>query len=178
MSMSADAGATSTSTTSVEVTCRRGDGGRGIDGVPCRQCDHQGPRAGLPRQVEHGLEGRHAALHDRGSDPLALVVCNFTSVRRPDLRLGAPDGIARWREALNTDPQYDGGSNLGNGEREIVAEPAGMRLPVGRWRVALDSSGELTLGSEPALDGVPAMPERARVVLRDVLPDKPASPTT
>jgi glycogen operon protein len=53
------------------------------------------------------------------------------------------------------------------------AVPAAMRLPVGHWQVALDSSGELALGTEPAHDGVLDVPGRALVVLRDVVRDKP-----
>ncbi len=48
----------------------------------------------------------------------AVVVCNFTPVPRHGYRVGVPHG-GRWREALNTDADIYGGSNVGNmGERE------------------------------------------------------------
>ncbi len=53
-----------------------------------------------------------------------IVVCNFTPVPRTGFRLGVPDGFAGWREWLNTDSAYYGGSNLGNGGRWLAAEPA------------------------------------------------------
>jgi 1,4-alpha-glucan branching enzyme len=44
----------------------------------------------------------------------ALVcVCNFSPVPRTDYRLGLPQA-GRWREALNTDSTYYGGSDVGN----------------------------------------------------------------
>ncbi|NRF68336.1 1,4-alpha-glucan branching protein GlgB [Aquincola sp. S2] len=46
---------------------------------------------------------------------IALVVCNFTPVPREGYRLGVPAGIGQWREALNTDSAWYGGSNVGNG---------------------------------------------------------------
>ena len=51
-----------------------------------------------------------------------LVVCNMTPVPRPGLRLGVPEGATRWREVLNTDSAYYGGSNLGN-LGDVAVEP-------------------------------------------------------
>ena len=42
-----------------------------------------------------------------------LVVCNFTPVVREDYRLGVPR-LGAWRELLNSDSEYYGGSNVGN----------------------------------------------------------------
>ena len=42
-----------------------------------------------------------------------VVVCNFTPVVRHDYRVGVPAG-GRYREILNTDSAYYGGSNVGN----------------------------------------------------------------
>jgi 1,4-alpha-glucan branching enzyme len=64
-----------------------------------------------------------AWVRQDGQDAPVLVVCNLTPVPRADLRLGVPAGVARWREVLNTDSVFYGGSNLGNGGREIVTEP-------------------------------------------------------
>ncbi len=45
--------------------------------------------------------------------PPVLVICNFTPVPRQKYRIGVPR-IGRWREALNTDAECYGGSNMGN----------------------------------------------------------------
>ena len=42
------------------------------------------------------------------------IVCNFTPVPRHGYRIGVP-GTGVWRELLNTDSEYFGGGNLGNG---------------------------------------------------------------
>jgi 1,4-alpha-glucan branching enzyme len=50
-----------------------------------------------------------------GRDPArpALIACNFTPVPREGYRVGVPvSGF--WREAINTDAQVYGGSNVGN----------------------------------------------------------------
>ncbi len=53
----------------------------------------------------------------------ALVVLNFTPVVRPNYRIGFPHG-GKWREALNTDAETYGGSNVGNyGAIAVEAEP-------------------------------------------------------
>ena len=51
----------------------------------------------------------------RGRDPakFLLIVCNFTPVLRRNYRIGAP-APGRYREVLNTDSDYYGGSNAGN----------------------------------------------------------------
>jgi 1,4-alpha-glucan branching enzyme len=50
-----------------------------------------------------------------------LVLLNFTPVPRERYRIGVPDW-AVWREVLNTDSVYYGGSNLGNGH-PLYGEP-------------------------------------------------------
>lgn len=47
------------------------------------------------------------------SDPLLLVVCNFTPVPRAGYAVGVP-ASGRWEEALNSDSQSYGGSGWGN----------------------------------------------------------------
>jgi 1,4-alpha-glucan branching enzyme len=56
-----------------------------------------------------------------GQGGVAIVVCNFTPVPRPGYCVPVPAGHTRWREALNTDSAYYGGSDLGNGGRELKA---------------------------------------------------------
>jgi 1,4-alpha-glucan branching enzyme len=55
-----------------------------------------------------------------GSDPV-LVVCNFTPLPRVNYRVGVPRG-GRWRELLNSDAQYYGGSGMGN-QGAVEAQP-------------------------------------------------------
>jgi 1,4-alpha-glucan branching enzyme len=55
----------------------------------------------------------------------ALVVCNFTPVPRHGYRLGVPPGVGQWREALNTDSSWYGGSNVGNGMMSLRTEGVG-----------------------------------------------------
>ena len=56
-----------------------------------------------------------------GQKSKVLVVCNFTPTVRKSYRIGVPtDGF--WREALNSDSELYGGSNLGNCGG-VVAEP-------------------------------------------------------
>ena len=57
-----------------------------------------------------------------GLGGVAIVVCNFTPVPRLDFRLPVPEGCPLWREALNTDSSYYGGSNLGNGDTVLRSE--------------------------------------------------------
>jgi 1,4-alpha-glucan branching enzyme len=69
----------------------------------------------------------------RAADRLAVVVQNLTPVPRRDYRLGVPLA-GRWMEALNTDSEHYGGSNVGNyGVLDAPAEswhgqPASVRL--------------------------------------------------
>jgi len=59
----------------------------------------------------------------RGESPdrLVLVVANFTPVVQHGYRLGVPrPGV--WRERLNTDSAFYGGSNVGTPFGEITAQ--------------------------------------------------------
>jgi 1,4-alpha-glucan branching enzyme len=49
------------------------------------------------------------------------VVCNFTPVVQHDYRLGVPR-LGAWRERINTDSAYYGGSNVGTQFGELTAE--------------------------------------------------------
>jgi 1,4-alpha-glucan branching enzyme len=44
---------------------------------------------------------------------MLACVCNLSPVPRPGYRVGLPRA-GRWREALNTDSAYYGGSGVGN----------------------------------------------------------------
>jgi 1,4-alpha-glucan branching enzyme len=51
----------------------------------------------------------------RGPDGYLVCVCNFTPIVRSDYRVGVPES-GRFREVINSDSEYYGGSNVGNGE--------------------------------------------------------------
>jgi 1,4-alpha-glucan branching enzyme len=53
-----------------------------------------------------------------------IIVSNMTPVPRKAFRLGVPEGASAWREALNTDSVFYGGSNLGNGEAPLKVQAA------------------------------------------------------
>ncbi len=56
-------------------------------------------------------------------DPPIAVICNFTPVPRDGYKIGLPIA-GRWQEAINTDAEVYGGSNLGNSGRvTATAEP-------------------------------------------------------
>ncbi len=49
----------------------------------------------------------------RAADDVAVVILNLTPIARHDYRLGLPKA-GRWVEALNSDSEHYGGSNVGN----------------------------------------------------------------
>jgi 1,4-alpha-glucan branching enzyme len=51
-----------------------------------------------------------------------LVVCNFTPVPRESYRVGLSD-TGSWRELLNSDSRFYGGSDVGNGSAPIATQP-------------------------------------------------------
>jgi 1,4-alpha-glucan branching enzyme len=52
-------------------------------------------------------------LRKGGDEQHVVVILNFTPVPREGYRVGVPR-LARYREILNSDSQYYGGSNVGN----------------------------------------------------------------
>ena len=59
----------------------------------------------------------------RDSEDFVVVVCNFTPVPRRGYYVGVP-GAGPYRELLNSDSEYYGGSNVGNGlGLEAAAKP-------------------------------------------------------
>jgi 1,4-alpha-glucan branching enzyme len=56
-------------------------------------------------------------------DGVVLVVCNFTPAVQSGYRVGVPrPGV--WRERINTDSAYYGGSNVGTAFGELTADPS------------------------------------------------------
>jgi 1,4-alpha-glucan branching enzyme len=85
-------------------------------------------QSGFEWIASHDAEvSEYSWLRRDGQGAMVLVVCNMTPVPRPGFRLGVPDlaesGAAAWKEALNTDSAFYGGSNLGNGDARLVVEP-------------------------------------------------------
>ncbi|MGH3030233.1 MAG: 1,4-alpha-glucan branching protein GlgB [Gaiellaceae bacterium] len=85
------------------------------------------------------------ARYSRAGRPL-VCACNFAPVPRPGYRLGLPQG-GRWRELLNTDSPYYGGSEIGN--------PGGAEAHEQRWHEQ-PFSAEVTL---PPLGVIWLVPE-------------------
>jgi 1,4-alpha-glucan branching enzyme len=81
-----------------------------------------------------------------GADGEAVVALNFTPEPRPGYRLGLPRS-GRWRELLNSDSEYYGGSGVGNlGRISVEQQPA----------MGQQYSASVTL---PPLGGIILMPE-------------------
>jgi 1,4-alpha-glucan branching enzyme len=61
-----------------------------------------------------------------GEGRSVIVACNMTPVPREGFRLGLPEPEGRpagaWREVLNSDSAYYGGSNLGNGATTLAVQ--------------------------------------------------------
>jgi 1,4-alpha-glucan branching enzyme len=71
-------------------------------------------------------EATHSLLSwiRRDTDGDAMIaVCNMTPVPQFSHVLGVPEGPAGWREVLNTDSAYYGGSNVGNASAVLPVEP-------------------------------------------------------
>ena len=79
-------------------------------------CDGAGFEWIDAHDAEHSLYGW---VRNDGAGGRVLVVCNMTPVPREGFTLGVPEvataGEQAWREILNTDSAYYGGSDLGNG---------------------------------------------------------------
>jgi 1,4-alpha-glucan branching enzyme len=84
----------------------------------------------------------------RDGDGIAVIVCNFTPAVREGYRIGVPHGGA-YRERLNTDSEFYGGSNVGNAGLVTASDTPCHGRP---------HSLEITL---PPLGTVVLMPEAA-----------------
>ncbi len=76
--------------------------------------------------IDHSDSGQSviAFLRRGEGEGWVMAVCNFTPVPRHGYRLGVPRA-GRWREILNTDSAYYGGSNVGNPHGATFTEPVG-----------------------------------------------------
>jgi 1,4-alpha-glucan branching enzyme len=85
---------------------------RDFDASGFEWIDHEDAGRSVLSFVRKGADGRS----------LVLVVSNFTPAVHHGVRLGVPAG-GRWRERLNTDSAFYGGSNVGAPFGEVTAEP-------------------------------------------------------
>ncbi len=60
-------------------------------------------------------------LRKGDGDEMMMVVLNMTPVPRHDYRIGVPRE-GRYREVFNSDSEFYGGSNMGNGSAQLLAE--------------------------------------------------------
>jgi 1,4-alpha-glucan branching enzyme len=61
-------------------------------------------------------------LRKGDNNEIAVVIVNLTPVLRKNYRIGVPLS-GRYREVLNSDSEFYGGSNMGNGYDPLEAEP-------------------------------------------------------
>jgi 1,4-alpha-glucan branching enzyme len=113
-------------------------------GMPAlHRCDHSG--AGFEwidaNDAEHSTL---AFLRKDGAGGCVLVACNCTPVPRLDHVLGVPRA-GLWREVLNSDSQFYGGSNLGNGPGPLATQPVGAHGHAQSLRLALPPLGLVIL---------------------------------
>src|SRR5271170_7274935 len=84
---------------------------RNMPALHARDCESEGFRWIV---VNDDAQSVIAFLRSGGEgDAPVAVLCNFTPVPRPAYRIGLPYA-GRWREALNSDAGFYGGSNMGN----------------------------------------------------------------
>jgi 1,4-alpha-glucan branching enzyme len=87
------------------------------------RCDHSG--AGFEWIDANDADNSTVAyLRKDGAGGCVLVACNFTPVPRSAHVLGVPRP-GPWREIFNSDSQFYGGSNLGNGAAPLATRPLG-----------------------------------------------------
>ncbi|ULR48602.1 1,4-alpha-glucan branching enzyme [Streptomyces deccanensis] len=78
-----------------------------------------------------------------------LAVSHFSPVVREDYRLGVPDGVAAWREVLNTDAAVYGGSDV-TCSRPVEAEPHPWHGRPASVRLTLPPLATVWLRPEPS----------------------------
>ena len=106
---------------------------------------------------------------------IAVVILNLTPVPRGNYRIGVPFA-GSYREVLNTDSAYYGGSNVGNGLGPMIAEEkAWMGRPYS-ITLTVPPLGGLMLSFEPDVVVASTLPAVAvETASKAVLPDGPAA---
>jgi 1,4-alpha-glucan branching enzyme len=84
-------------------------------------------------------------------DQQVVVICNFTPVPRPEYRVGVAQA-GEYREVLNSDSAYYGGSNLGNAGH-LRSEPVAAQGHAYSLRVTIPPLAALILQYQPAAAG-------------------------
>ena len=85
-------------------------------------CDAAGFQWLILNDAENSI---YAFARFDGFGGAAIVLCNFTPVPRFEFRVPVPEAHALWREALNTDSSFYGGSDVGNGGAILRADSMG-----------------------------------------------------
>ena len=85
-------------------------------------CDAAGFQWLILNDAENSI---YAFARFDGRGGAAIVLCNFTPVPRFEFRVPVPDAHPLWREALNTDSSFYGGSDVGNGGANLRADSPG-----------------------------------------------------
>jgi 1,4-alpha-glucan branching enzyme len=93
---------------------------------------------------------------DRAGDQIVAAVFNFTPVPRANYRIGVPKP-GFYREAVNSDAEYYGGSNVGN-QGGVLAEPVSWMGRPYSIPIAVPPLGALVLVHEPLPEGTAASP--------------------
>jgi 1,4-alpha-glucan branching enzyme len=70
----------------------------------------------------HDSENSVLSFLRRSDNGFVVVIVNLTPVPRTGYRIGVPEG-GEYREIFNSDSAFYGGSNLGNGDHPLIAEP-------------------------------------------------------
>jgi len=70
----------------------------------------------------HDSENSVLSFLRRSDDDFVIVVVNLTPVPRTGYRIGVPQE-GEYREIFNSDSEFYGGSNMGNGGHPIIADP-------------------------------------------------------
>jgi 1,4-alpha-glucan branching enzyme len=70
----------------------------------------------------HDSENSVLSFLRRSDNGFVVVIVNLTPVPRTGYRIGVPEG-GEYREIFNSDSAFYGGSNLGNGDHPLIADP-------------------------------------------------------
>jgi 1,4-alpha-glucan branching enzyme len=77
----------------------------------------------------HDADNSVLSFIRRADEEQLVIVVNFTPVVRDEYRIGVPEN-GRYREVFNSDSQFYGGRDIGNGDRELIADgPGWMNRP-------------------------------------------------
>jgi len=103
----------------------------------------------------HDAEQSIMSYIRKKDDDFLIVVVNFTPVPRHGYRIGVPR-LCRYTEALNSDSHYYGGSGVGNGDVELIAEERPWMEKPYSITITVPPLGSIVLRPEPLPEPEPA----------------------